>query len=598
MTKRLISLLLTLCLLAALPFGAAFAQEEELPTVIVESYDGETTQQTILSSEEAAAIPMPMAAVTYYDTLEEAASALRQQLLLGETSVSVGVNLPYESSLVNEVYNLALAHTGNPKEGDYLANRCRGYSASISYNSSRFSITYTPNYATTAAQEAQVDAKVAEILKSIRKDTDYHAVLDIFRWLRSNVTYQTGDIIQHTAYGALINGSGVCESYASAFYRLALACGVDSRIVTGLLIDGGHAWNIVELDGVYYIIDATNDVFLRCPASVEGLLILDSEFETDAFRAAYPMTTQDYTADISYTYDSAAATLTLPTTDSVEDFYRDVTDLLMEQYLGGIPNSNFKYSVAPWESMLDEIKVVKIGGSPSYIPSRMFYWNDVIREVTIPTSVTTIQNNAFNSCVSLKDIYFTGTQAQWNAITVEDYNNALGWATVHVNAAPVTGLTVSGTVTSFGSNTDNVTVQLIKIGTSTAAYSVTVKGNSAGYAITDVASGTYTLKVMKTKHATREYTVTVGASDVTQNVQILLYGDVTGDGLVNSADATQINRYFSGKSSVITGGDSETQAYRLLVANVYSTDNTINATDATQIKRHFSGKTSVFDSMP
>ncbi|MGM9600897.1 MAG: dockerin type I domain-containing protein [Faecousia sp.] len=157
-----------------------------------------------------------------------------------------------------------------------------------------------------------------------------------------------------------------------------------------------------------------------------------------------------------------------------------------------------------------------------------------------------------------------------------------------------TGVTVSGTVTSFGGETEDVTIQLIKDGETEAAYTVTVQGTSAAYSITGVAPGTYTMKVSKTKHAAREYTVTVASADVAQNAEILLYGDVTGDGLVNSADATQINRYFSGKSSVITGGDSETQAYLLLVADVYSTDHTINATDATQIKRHFSGKSSVF----
>ena len=159
---------------------------------------------------------------------------------------------------------------------------------------------------------------------------------------------------------------------------------------------------------------------------------------------------------------------------------------------------------------------------------------------------------------------------------------------------PDPGISLSGVVTSFGGETEDVTLQLIPGGETEPAYTATVQGNSASYTIKNVEAGSYTLRVSKTMHTAREYTVIVGTSDVTQNAEILLYGDVTGDGLVNSADATQINRYFSGKSSVITDGDSETQAYRLLVANVYSKDNTINATDATQIKRHFSGKSSVF----
>ncbi len=435
MFRKLLSLLLVLCLLAAIPVSPVLAQEDTLP-VIVETYDGENTETTFLSPEESAAMPMPRAAVVYYDTLEEAAEDVRSQLMAGQTPVMVGINRPYEPALVSEIYNLAFVHTGNPKEGDYLSNRCRGYSASMRLSSNRFAITYTPGYATTAEQEAQVDAKVAEILPTIRRDSDYHTILDIFRWLRANVAYQGGDTVQHTAYGALVNGSGVCESYAAAFYRLALECRVDCRIVSGLLIDGDHAWNIVELDGVYYVIDATNDIFLRSEASVERLLVPQTMYDGGVYPGSYPISATDYTADIPYTLENGV--LTLPTTNSVTDYYRDVTDLLQQQHLGGIPNPDtFRYSVAPWEGLLGEITSVRLGGSPSFIPSRMFYWNQVIQAVTIPASVKTIENNAFNSCTSMWDVYFTGTQAQWDAITVEEYNNALGWVTVHDNAEPV-----------------------------------------------------------------------------------------------------------------------------------------------------------------
>ncbi len=434
---RLLSLLLALLLLAALPAPEAFAQEDE-GCIVLESYDGQTLEQTRLSEEEAAAVPALMAQVSYYDTLEDAAADVRGQLLAGEEAVVVGVNQSYSEEKAKAVYNLAMAHTGNPKEGDYLANHCRGYSATIRISSANFLVTYTPNYATTAEQEAQVDAKVAQILATVRRGDPYETVLDIHRYLRANVTYQGGETLNHTAYSAFILGCGVCESYSSAFYRLALECGIDCRIVTGLLIDGGHAWNIVALDGKYYILDATNDVFLRCPASVQGLLTMDSSYTDDAaFAAAYPIAGEDYTADLDYIYDADTATLTLPTTDSVINYYRDVTDLLLQQHVNGITNPDFKYSTAPWEGLMEQVSAVKLGGSPSFIPHRMFYWNQAIESVTIPASVKTIYKNAFNSCINLWDVYFTGTQEQWQAITVETYNNALGWAEIHYNAEPV-----------------------------------------------------------------------------------------------------------------------------------------------------------------
>ena len=108
---------------------------------------------------------------------------------------------------------------------------------------------------------------------------------------------------------------------------------------------------------------------------------------------------------------------------------------------------------------------------------------------------------------------------------------------------PSAGGTLSGTVKSFNSTTDPVTVQLFKSGSSAAAYITTVKGNSASYTISGITPGTYTMKVSKKNHATREYTVTVSAGTQTQNAQIHLRGDVNGDGAVNKTDALHLLKH-------------------------------------------------------
>ena len=152
--------------------------------------------------------------------------------------------------------------------------------------------------------------------------------------------------------------------------------------------------------------------------------------------------------------------------------------------------------------------------------------------------------------------------------------------------------TLSGTVKSYNSTTDPVTVRLFKSGSSSAAYSTVVKGNSASYTISGVAAGTYTVKVSKKNHVTREYSVTVSTGTKTQNAEIWLSGDVNADGIIDMTDAMQINRKFNGKTSVFDKGDSGTKAYRLKVANIYS-DNSIDTTDSGQLQRHYNGKSSV-----
>ena len=143
---------------------------------------------------------------------------------------------------------------------------------------------------------------------------------------------------------------------------------------------------------------------------------------------------------------------------------------------------------------------------------------------------------------------------------------------------PNAGGTLSGTVKSFGSTTDPVTVQLFKSGSSSAAYNTTVKGNSASYTISGVAAGTYTMKVSKKNHVTREYSVTVSSGTKTQNAEIRLLGDVNGDGRVNTMDCTRLFKHVN-KTQLLT------DAYAQKCADTNG-DGRVNTMDCTALFKH------------
>ena len=138
--------------------------------------------------------------------------------------------------------------------------------------------------------------------------------------------------------------------------------------------------------------------------------------------------------------------------------------------------------------------------------------------------------------------------------------------------------TLSGTVRSFGSTTDPVTVQLFKSGSSSAAYNTSVKGNSATYTISGITSGTYTMKVSKKNHVTREYSVTVSTGTKTQNAEIRLLGDVNGDGRVNTMDYTRLLKHVN-ETQLLT------DAYALKCSDV-NKDNRVNTMDYTRLLKH------------
>jgi hypothetical protein len=117
-----------------------------------------------------------------------------------------------------------------------------------------------------------------DIIKNIIKPemNEYERVLTVHDYLIKNSRYDklnasknTVPPEEHEAYGVLVKGIGVCDSYSKAMKLLLEKTGVYCLIVEGSkagntiqsLDDVDHAWNIVRIDGEYYHVDTTwNDV--------------------------------------------------------------------------------------------------------------------------------------------------------------------------------------------------------------------------------------------------------------------------------------------------------------------------------------------------
>ena len=78
------------------------------------------------------------------------------------------------------------------------------------------------------------------------------------------------------------------------------------------------------------------------------------------------------------------------------------------------------------------IKVLVIPDGITAIRSNTFSNCTQLAEITIPDSVTSIDASAFSACTSLSDVYYAGTMAQWQTITIaEEGNESLSYATIH-----------------------------------------------------------------------------------------------------------------------------------------------------------------------
>ncbi len=135
----------------------------------------------------------------------------------------------------------------------------------VYYTSSPISVTTVAasdwRYVSDAALE-EAERVVDEVVTS--NMSDYDVVKALHDYLVLNCDYDqrlyTGNMpfLSHQAEGALLEGAAVCSGYAKAYETLLDTAGIPCETITGYA-NGYHAWNLVELDGEWYHVDATWD---------------------------------------------------------------------------------------------------------------------------------------------------------------------------------------------------------------------------------------------------------------------------------------------------------------------------------------------------
>ena len=82
-----------------------------------------------------------------------------------------------------------------------------------------------------------------------------------------------------------------------------------------------------------------------------------------------------------------------------------------------------------------QLKDVILPDGLTRIDMNVFNRCSALTEVTIPASVTEVRGFSFMGCTALTDVYYTGTQAQWDAVRIDtSYGDPFKNAAVHVDA--------------------------------------------------------------------------------------------------------------------------------------------------------------------
>ena len=209
-----------------------------------------------------------------------------------------------------------------------------------------------------------------------------------------------------------------------------------------------------------------------------------------------------------------------------------------------------------------------------------------LTSVTVMTTVAKFEKNSITNSTTydlhstITDFVAGGAKDDGGVSTANAFGNCLvNGATVTVNP----GATVSGTVKdSSGKAVSGATVELYKDGTKVADATA---GTDGKYTISNVSTGTYTLKAKSSDGSLNGSASVTVAADSISNADVTLQkwqkGDVNKDGEINGQDLQRLYEHLKGENPLPTEDVS--------LGNVNG-DNTVNGQDWQRLYEHVKGE--------
>lgn len=235
------------------------------------------------------------------------------------------------------------------------------------------------------------------------------------------------------------------------------------------------------------------------------------------------------------------------------------------------------------------LKEFDIPSTVTEIGEQAFWGCSGLRSVTIPVGVTEINYATFKNCTELKDVYYDGSESQWNAITIGEDNECLLNANIHFKTSEKidpTGVALSksdiflviGKNYTLSANVlpSNATNKTVTWTSSDSEVARVINGKVTAYktGITSITATTSNGKTASCRVIVIPDTDTAG-----------LVGDSDADGNVTIMDATCV-QYFLSYLSV-------SDSFRWLASDT-DRDGDLSITDATYIQRYAAGMINSF----
>ncbi len=282
--KRKISMFIVILFAVFMVFGGVFVAKFEEFIDWKQIHDDRITEQEQIDFEN----QLGTKTFYYYNSLnsEQKQVYIMIYSMLNNFSESRRLEIPQE-----ELQDILIAVLYDNSELFWVAANYRF----LDYEDS---VEFIPVYRFTEEEAKRIsnelDEKINEIIEGSEVfGTDYEKELYFHNYICENVVYDEATMVKSggygdTAYSALLDGKSICEGYSRAMQVLLDRAGIDNYLVVG---DGKteegtepHMWNIVEIDGKNYHLDATwNDTGNETDYSYMYFNVTDEFISRDHF---------------------------------------------------------------------------------------------------------------------------------------------------------------------------------------------------------------------------------------------------------------------------------------------------------------------------
>lgn len=171
----------------------------------------------------------------------------------------------------------------------------------------------------------EFDQAVNEAVEPLRGMGAYDQERAVYQLLCEKIVYDGSGIDGgQTAYSALVEGRTVCSGYSRAFQLIMMQLGHPCSYASGQALGvtenasgwDAHAWNVVQLDGVWYNVDVTwgdSTVFDNETVLYRGFnatdALMSADHERQGLSVQLPSCTTSFDFESYFGIDPAAASL-------------------------------------------------------------------------------------------------------------------------------------------------------------------------------------------------------------------------------------------------------------------------------------------------